>query len=318
MANRSLLVTGGTVFVSRFVAEYFAARGDTVYVLNRGSRPQPQHPNIHPILADRRAPGDALRGYRFDAVLDITAYTRADLEALAAALPEVPDYIFLSSSAVYPETLPQPFAEDAPCGPNAHWGAYGTDKLEAERWLIAHRPGSYILRPPYLYGPMENLYRAPYVFDCAGEERPFCIPGDGQLKLQFFHVEDLCRFIALLLERHPAQRVYNLGNPEPVTVNDWVNACYQAAHAQPYFLSVPKDAHPLYCYFPFRDYEYRLDVTAQTALLPDLKPLHQGLAEEYAWYAAHPEAELRRKPYLEYIDREILSAHLGDAPEEEP
>ena len=35
-----ILVTGGTVFVSRYVAEYFAKRGDQIFVLNRGSRPQ--------------------------------------------------------------------------------------------------------------------------------------------------------------------------------------------------------------------------------------------------------------------------------------
>ena len=310
MQNRDLLVTGGTVFVSRYVAEYFAARGNRVTVLNRGTRPQPQHPNISAVVADRHALGDALAGREFDAVLDIAAYTRTDVEALAAALPSVKDYIFVSSSAVYPETLPQPFAETAPCGPNIHWGSYGTNKLEAEQWLTAHLPHSYILRPPYLYGPLEYLYRSPFVFDCAAEERPFCLPGDGQMKLQFFHVEDLCRFMELLLERHPAQRIYNVGNPQAVTVTEWVNACYQAAHAQPYYLSVDKAAHEAGRYFPFRDYEYILDVTAQCELMPSTKPLHEGLAEEYRWYSAHPD-EVRRKPYLEYIDREILTAFFG-------
>ena len=315
MADRTLLVTGGTVFVSRFVAEYFARRGDTVYILNRGSRPQPQHLNIHPILADRHSLGDTLKGYTFDAVLDVTAYTAADVQALVTALDSVKDYLFVSSSAVYPETLPQPFAENAPCGPNIHWGAYGTNKLAAEQWLADRLPQSYILRPPYLYGPMENLYRAPFVFDCADENRPFCLPGDGQLKLQLFHVEDLCRFIEILLEQHPAQRIFNVGNPQPVTVTQWVNACYQAAHAQPGYLLVDSAAHEQWRYFPFRDYEYLLDVTAQTKLMPQTKPLHEGLAEEYAWYAAHPD-EVRRKPYLEYIDREILSAYLGAVEED--
>lgn len=31
---RKILVTGGTVFVSRFIAEYYVAKGDEVYVLN--------------------------------------------------------------------------------------------------------------------------------------------------------------------------------------------------------------------------------------------------------------------------------------------
>ena len=37
---KKILVTGGTVFVSRYVAEYFAKQGNQVFVLNRNSRPQ--------------------------------------------------------------------------------------------------------------------------------------------------------------------------------------------------------------------------------------------------------------------------------------
>lgn len=37
---KKLLVTGGTVFVSRFIAEYFVSKGDDVYVLNRNTRVQ--------------------------------------------------------------------------------------------------------------------------------------------------------------------------------------------------------------------------------------------------------------------------------------
>ncbi|WP_276935942.1 hypothetical protein [Faecalibaculum rodentium] len=35
-----LLITGGTVFVSRILAAYFLAQGQEVYVLNRNTRPQ--------------------------------------------------------------------------------------------------------------------------------------------------------------------------------------------------------------------------------------------------------------------------------------
>ena len=35
-----ILVTGGTVFVSRYTAEYFLKKAHEVFVLNRNSRPQ--------------------------------------------------------------------------------------------------------------------------------------------------------------------------------------------------------------------------------------------------------------------------------------
>ena len=214
---RKLLVTGGTVFVSRFVANYFAQKGNDVYVLNRNSKPQ--LPNVTLIDGDRNDLGDKLKGYEFDAVLDITAYTREHAENLVNALGTFGDYIMVSSSAVYPETNPQPFTEDQTCGPNIHWGAYGTNKLAAEEYLRQAVPHAYILRPPYLYGPMQNVYREPFVFECAEAGRKFYIPGDGNMNLQFFHVEDLCRFIEILLDKYPEQRIYNVGNPNAVTVN---------------------------------------------------------------------------------------------------
>lgn len=39
---KTVLVTGGTVFVSRYIAEYYCAAGYDVYVLNRNTREQSQ------------------------------------------------------------------------------------------------------------------------------------------------------------------------------------------------------------------------------------------------------------------------------------
>lgn len=299
---RNILVTGGTVFVSRYVAEYFAKRGDNVFVLNRNSRPQ--SPGVTLIERDRHALGDTLKGFYFDAVLDITGYTRADAEDLVKALGDFGDYIFISSSAVYPETNPQPFSEDQPGGPNAVWRAYGTNKLEAEQYLQKHVPQAYILRPPYLYGPMQNIHREPFVFECAEQGRPFFLPGQGDMKLQFFHVEDLCRLMEALLETHPRERIFNVGNPESVTVRQWVELCYQCVGAPLTTVSVGKE-HFQRFYFPFHDYDYFLDVSRQNSLMPETKPLAQGLAESYAWFRAHRDA-VNRKPMLAYIDEHLM------------
>lgn len=36
---KKILITGGTVFVSRYAARYFVDKGYEVYVVNRNSRP---------------------------------------------------------------------------------------------------------------------------------------------------------------------------------------------------------------------------------------------------------------------------------------
>lgn len=298
---KTMLVTGGTAFVSRYTAEYFQRRGWQVSVLNRGTRQQVD--GVELIRADRHALGDGLRHRRFDAVLDVTAYTADDVNALLDALGGYGQYILISSSAVYPETGMQPFREDAPIGPNIHWGRYGTDKIAAEQALHARDAGAYILRPPYLYGPGNNVYREAFVFDCALADRPFYLPGDGGMQLHFLHVDDLCRFAELLLDDQPAQRIFNVGSPETIAVRDWVTACYAVCGREPAFAAVSADVEQRQ-YFPFYNYEYALDVTAQCRLMGDFIPLEKGLAEALCWYRQHGDA-VRKKPLLAYIDEHL-------------
>lgn len=72
---KKVLVTGGTVFVSRYIAEYYVAKGCEVYVLNRGSREQSKGVTL--IEADRHNLGEILREYSFDVIVD-TAYNAND------------------------------------------------------------------------------------------------------------------------------------------------------------------------------------------------------------------------------------------------
>ena len=204
-----ILVTGGTVFASRYTAGYFASMGHEVFVLNRGTKPQPE--NVTPIIADRHSLGDTLRNRHFDAVIDVTAYNADDVNCLLDGLGSFGCCILVSSSAVYPETLPQPFKEDGSIGVNSIWGKYGTDKIAAEQALRSRVPDAYILRPPYLCGPMNNLHREAFVFECAENDLPFFIPKDGKMPLQFFLVSDLAKFIHEIIKNKPKNRIFNVG-----------------------------------------------------------------------------------------------------------
>lgn len=88
-------------------------------------------------------------------------------------------------------------------------------------------PNSYILRPPYLYGPMQNVYREPFVFECALKNRKFYVPKDGKMKLQFFYIDDLCKVIEKILEVHPKEHILNVGNKKLVDINTFVELCYK-------------------------------------------------------------------------------------------
>ena len=294
---KKVLVTGGTVFVSRYIAEYYVAKGNDVYVLNRNSREQSKGVTL--IEADRHNLGEKLRGYNFDVIID-TAYNSHDVEMLLNALDDYKDYILISSSAVYPEYATQPFKEDTILALNKYWGKYGTDKIEAEKTLLERNPNAYIVRPPYLYGSLNNVYREAFVFDCALADRKFYLPKDGEMQLQFFHIYDLCKFIDILLENRPIQHIFNVGNKDTVSIREWVELCYQVAGKQAEFVNVYKDMEQRN-YFSFYDYEYCLDVSNQYELMQDVTPLKEGLKEAFDWYIHNTEA-VNKKSYIDYID----------------
>lgn len=297
---RNILVTGGTVFVSRTIAGYFAAKGENVFVLNRGSRPQLS--GVTAIIGDRRALGDTLKKYSFDAVIDVTAYNREDVKALHTALGDFGDYIFIGSSAVYPETLPQPFNESQKCGRNTVWGDYGANKLAAEEYLLENVKNVYILRPPYLYGKGENLYRAPFIFDCAEKGAAVFVPRED-LRLQFFDVSDLCGFIETVLVQKPENNIFNVGNPYTVTAAEWIKLCFKAAGKIPEIKTAPKECFARN-YFCFYDYDYVLDVSRMSSLMTDVKPLFSGICEEYEWYKDN-HGEVIKRDYFGYINKNL-------------
>ena len=74
---KNILVTGGTVFVSKYIAKYYTSLGDKVHVLNRNHHPQPE--GTYLIEADRHHLGEVLKNYFFDVVLDINGYDSLEI-----------------------------------------------------------------------------------------------------------------------------------------------------------------------------------------------------------------------------------------------
>ena len=123
------------------------------------------------------------------------------------------------------------------------------------------------------------------------------------MQLQFFDIEDMCRFMQILLEKQPQQRVFNVGNPESVSVMEWVNLCYKTLGKTPEFCFVERDIEQR-SFFPFYDYEYFLDVEKMLELMPETKPLEDVLKQSYAWFKNN-RGEVRRKNYFEFIDKDL-------------
>lgn len=294
-----ILVTGGTVFVSKYMAEYFVKHGHDVYVLNRNTKPQTIGTSL--IQADRNNLGCKLKNINFDAVVDVNAYNAQDVNNLLDALDGFNSYVLISSSAVYPETEKQPFTENTKRSVNKFWGDYGLGKIEAENALTKRVKNAYIIRPPYIYGEYNNVYREAFVFDCADNDLPFYIP-ESDIKLQFIHVHDVCRFAEILITEKPRNNIYNVG-AQTVSITEWVNACYAAAGKTSKLIYVNKKIEQRN-YFPFYAYSCELDCTLANLLMPNVIDLNNGLKRAYAQYITD-KSLVRRKDYINYIENNL-------------
>ena len=297
-----LLISGGTIFVSKYLTKYFIEKNHEVYVLNRGTRQQVPGANL--IKADRHQLKNQLKNYHFDAVIDVCAYNQNDVGDLLKALNSFDNYLLISSSAVYPKTNPQPFSEEQDVGYNTIWQDYGINKIKAEQELLSQVLNAYIIRPAYIYGPMQNIYREPFVFECALKKRKFYIPNDGSMKLQFIHVDDIARMIEKIITSQPSNQVFNAGNRELVSIKEFVSLCYQIVNTPLEIINVYDDSIDQRQYFSFYNYQYCLDVTKQDQLIGETVSLKKGLEESFAYYLDHQD-EVIKKNYLEFIDRNL-------------
>ena len=127
--------------------------------------------------------------------------------------------------------------------------------------------------------------------------------GDGGGKLQFFHINDLCRFIDVILDKKPSQHIFNVGNENAISVRKWVELCYEVTGNEVSFVNVYDDIEQRN-YFSFYNYEYYLDVSKQVELMPETKPLYEGLKEAFEWYKDNTD-KVNKKPFFDYIDKNL-------------
>lgn len=294
-----ILILGGTVFVSKYLAEYFMNKHHEVYTLNRGTKNQVL--GVHFIKCDRYSITNELDGLEFDLIID-NAYKRIEIELLLKSNVKFKDYVFISSSAVYKNSKGIPLTEDCVVGYNDTWGDYGLNKIECERYLLDNVANAYIIRLPYLYGKYNNIYRESFVIDCAINNYSFYLP-ENDFHLQFLHVSDLARFIEILMLKHPNDQIYNLGNKEAISISSWVKLIYKALGKEVSFNKVSMDI-PIRSYFCFHDYEYYLDSSKAYKLMNDFMPLDLGIKDEMDWYLASLD-EVRKNPYFSYIEKNL-------------
>lgn len=268
--KQKVLLMGGSYFIGKKIAEVLSEEFE-VTVLNRGTKPKSE--NLETITCDRNdriSMRNALADMRFDFVIDVSGTNAEQSKILCESLDfsSIKSFVFISSSAVYDvEHLNIPFNENDSLAENIYWTDYGTNKIEAESYLMKtlNEVGTnlFILRPPYVYGENNYAQRESFIFEHLLTNKPIIVPNNGETKLQFIYSGDLANIIkTLLLSDLCGTNIYNVGNKIPVTVMEWIQACSEAVGKKTEIVSFDYKAngYSVRDFFPFFDYDNVLDV----------------------------------------------------------
>ena len=292
---KKLLILGGTYFIGRKLVEVALEHNEyEVYILNRGSRKTFEDGRVNHIIADRENPVQmktALKEYEFDYIIDISCLNKSHVDILFDSVntAKLRKAVFLSSSSVYRDTESGIVKDEtAALGENAFWGAYGTDKIEAEKqykfYTEKYGIECSIVRPPYVYGEYNYARRESFVFDHILSGKPIIVPSKNNL-IQFIYVGDLAKtFLALLKADANSVEIYNVGNNVAVTMLEWVILCGYVVKKNPQIYLYTGNEFNGKEYFPFHDYDNVLNCSKIKKIMKDETDFIQGLDAAYHWY----------------------------------
>ncbi len=223
-----LLILGGTVFLGRHIVQAALAAGDTATLLHRGRHGLDLFPGVERLLGDRDGDLGALRGRRFDAVIDCCGYTPAQIERTLDALgTDVAHYTFVSSISVHAAFPPGVgFDEDAPVAAGNE--GYGPQKARAEEAVQAALPGrAACVRPGLIVGPFDPTGRFTYWPLRVARGGNVLAPGRPARPVQLIDARDLAAF-CLHLARTRRAGVFNAIGPT-LPFGDLLDVCRDVA-----------------------------------------------------------------------------------------
>ncbi len=236
-----LLVLGGTIFLGRHVVQAALDRGHDVTILTRGLHGRALFPGVERLVGDRDGDLDALRGRRFDAVIDCSGYTPAQVRHAADALGDgAGHYLFVSSISAYAAFAPDVlYDETAPLAPGD--AGYGALKARAEEAIAAALPGrAAIVRPGLIVGPHDPTGRFTYWPRRVARGGAVLAPGRPARPVQFIDVRDLAVWCVHLAETRAAGAFNAVGPRLPMA--DFLDACRAAAGSDATFAWMSDDA----------------------------------------------------------------------------
>ena len=149
---------------------------------------------------------------------------------------DIPKFIFLGSSCIYPKMAPQPLKEEylltGPLEETNQW--YAIAKISGVKLIEALREQynrDYVsIMPTNLYGPgdnydLETSHVLPAMLRKFNEAKEnnhadVVLWGTGTPKREFLHVDDLANAVVFALENKMEKSLYNVGSGEEISIKE--------------------------------------------------------------------------------------------------
>jgi UDP-glucuronate 4-epimerase len=138
---------------------------------------------------------------------------------------KIPKFVFASSSSVYGNNRKVPFSEDDnvdfPISPYAATKKAG--ELICHTYHHLYGLAINCLRFFTVYGPRQRPDLAIHKFARLIEDgKPIPIYGDGTMMRDFTYIDDILNGVAAAIDRCSGYEIYNLGESQPISVNDLI------------------------------------------------------------------------------------------------
>jgi len=337
-----LLILGGTKFVGRHLVETALARGHEVTLFNRGRLNPEIFPEVEKLRGERDGGLDALRGRRWDAVVDTSGFSPRVVRDSARLLADAAGhYTFVSSVSAYRDTnvpgvdesyptasvtderlreaeaLPQSELITAP-----FFGEmYGALKALCERAAEAEMPGRVLhVRAGLVVGPHDYTDRFTYWPRRVAEGGEVLAPADPARQVQFVDARDLAGWILDMAGRRRAG-TYNATGPDyELTMGRFLEECKGAVGGDASFVWVedeflldsglqPWMEIPLWA-TPRGENRYLLSLNVGRAVAAGLRfrPVAETARDTLEWDLTRPPDAERKAGLSREREHEVLAA----------
>jgi 2'-hydroxyisoflavone reductase len=260
----TILIFGGTGFIGPHLTDEALRRGWKVTHFNRGKRASEGVQGVETLIGDRKGQLDALRGRKWDVVIDDTGYIPKYVKMSAELLaPNVGYCLYISSISAY-ASFAKANDEHAPTGkltdPNIEeitGETYGPMKALCEQYSEQAFKGRIaVVRPGYIVGPLDPTDRFTYWPVRASRGGEMLAPGTPHDPVQVIDVRDLAAWMMKLVESRTTGYfnadspvgAFTMGeliktsqqaSPQAQTKATWVSEDFLAAHWKPDELDLP-------------------------------------------------------------------------------